>query len=61
MGGVIVLSVDCDGMLLSWRASTNELVDRWKYDGKLTSVVKVGKDRLAVGDKGGTIIVLEHE
>lgn len=60
----IVASVGEDAMLLSWRAASGELVDMWQNRerrGKLRSVMKMGNDRIVVGDCFGSIICLEHK
>lgn len=57
----IVASFGDDYMLCTWRATTEQLVDKWKHYRPLRRVAMVEKNRLVVVNNSGTMIVLEHE
>ena len=57
----VLASVDKDGMLLTWRATTGVLLDQLKVSNKpCWCIAKASTSRMLVGTADGQIVIVEH-
>lgn len=57
-GDLVASAGFSDRQILAWRASTGQVIGKWRHESRLTGIAKLNQSQIIVGDENGNLDLL---